>query len=71
VIYSGFDLKTPAEVLKQFGERCQSCNTILVTDSFKVEVHKSDGMYIRPIQKPTIAVEMRVRPVAPVPLSDS
>ena len=70
-IYSGFDLKAPAEILKQLGDRCQSCNTNLVTDSFKVEVQKFDGAFTRPSQKSTIAIPTRVQHLAPLPLTDS
>lgn len=70
-IYSGFDLRAPADVLKQFGDRCQSCNTKLVTDGFKVEVQKFDGAFTRPSQTATIAIPTRVRHLAPLPLTDS
>jgi DNA-directed RNA polymerase subunit RPC12/RpoP len=70
-IYSGFDLRAPAEILKQFGNKCQSCNAKLTTDTFKVEVQKFDGTFTPVTQKSTIAVQTRVRPLAPLPLTDS
>lgn len=44
-LYSGFDLKSPNDVLKVMGYKCKKCGVKLSTDKFVVEVKKVDGSY--------------------------
>lgn len=44
-LYSGFDLKSPNDVLKLMGYRCKRCGAKLSTEKFRVEVKKVDGSY--------------------------
>jgi tRNA(Ile2) C34 agmatinyltransferase TiaS len=44
-IYSGFDLRSPGDVLKAVNYTCKKCGTKLSTDKFKVEVRKIDGSF--------------------------
>lgn len=44
-IYSGFDLRSPGDVLKPFGYKCKKCGTKLSPDNFKVEVMKLEGRF--------------------------
>jgi hypothetical protein len=51
VIYSSNDLKSPAEILKRFGNRCKRCGATLLADSFEVHVEKFEGTLTRPVNK--------------------
>lgn len=42
-IYSGFDLRSPTEILKSFGNKCKKCGTKLATDNFKVDIKRLEG----------------------------
>jgi len=44
-LYSGFDLRSPNDVLKVLGYRCRKCGAKLSTDKFQVEVRKADGSF--------------------------
>jgi hypothetical protein len=44
-LYSGFDLRSPGDVLKALDYRCKKCGIKLSTDKFKVEVRKIDGSF--------------------------
>ena len=44
-IYSGFDLRSPNDILRSSGNKCKKCGTKLRTDSFKVEVKKLEGPF--------------------------
>ena len=44
-LYSGFDLRSPNDVLKVIGYRCRKCGAKLSTDKFRIEVRKADGSF--------------------------
>ncbi len=44
-MYSGFDLRSPGDVLKSMDYRCKKCGTKLSIDKFQVEVRKIDGSF--------------------------
>ena len=44
-LYSGFDLRSPADVLKSMDYKCRKCGTRLSTAKFVVEVKKIDGSF--------------------------
>jgi DNA-directed RNA polymerase subunit RPC12/RpoP len=44
-LYSGFDLKSPNDVLKTAGYRCKKCGAKLSIDKFHVEIKKLDGSF--------------------------
>jgi tRNA(Ile2) C34 agmatinyltransferase TiaS len=44
-LYSGFDLRSPGDVLKTVDYRCKKCGTKLSADRFRVDVRKIDGSY--------------------------
>jgi DNA-directed RNA polymerase subunit RPC12/RpoP len=44
-LYSGFDLRSPNDVLKAMGYRCKKCGAKLSVDKFRVEVKKADGSF--------------------------
>jgi DNA-directed RNA polymerase subunit RPC12/RpoP len=44
-IYSGFDLRSPNDILKPSGYKCKKCGTKLTPENFKVEVMKLEGRF--------------------------
>jgi hypothetical protein len=44
-MYSGFDLRSPADVLKASDYRCKKCGAKLSPARFQVEVEKIDGSF--------------------------
>lgn len=44
-LYSGFDLRSPNDVLKVIGYKCKKCGTKLDVGKFRVEVKKIDGSF--------------------------
>jgi len=44
-LYSGFDLRSPNDVLKVYGFRCKKCGAKLNLGKFKVDVKKIDGSF--------------------------
>ena len=44
-LYSGFDLRSPADVLKASEYRCKKCGVKLSPAKFEVEVKKIDGSF--------------------------
>jgi predicted SprT family Zn-dependent metalloprotease len=44
-LYSGFDLRSPNDVLKAMDYRCKKCGARLSTAKFVVEVKKIDGSF--------------------------
>jgi RNase P subunit RPR2 len=44
-LYSGFDLRSPSDVLKVCGFKCKKCGAKLSLDKFKVDVKKIDGSF--------------------------
>jgi tRNA(Ile2) C34 agmatinyltransferase TiaS len=44
-LYSGFDLRSPGDVLKVSGYKCRKCGAKLAHDKFSVEVRKIDGSF--------------------------
>jgi tRNA(Ile2) C34 agmatinyltransferase TiaS len=44
-LYSGFDLRSPGDVLKVTGFRCKKCGVKLSTDKFRLEVKRVDGSF--------------------------
>ena len=44
-IYSGFDLRSPNDILKPSGYRCKKCGAKLTPENFKVEVIKLEGRF--------------------------
>ena len=44
-IYSGFDLRSPNDILKPSGFKCRKCGTKLTPENFKVEVTKLEGRF--------------------------
>jgi DNA-directed RNA polymerase subunit RPC12/RpoP len=44
-IYSGFDLRSPNDILKPSGYKCKKCGAKLAPENFKVEVMKLEGRF--------------------------
>ena len=44
-LYSGFDLRSPNDVLKAMGYKCKKCGVKLSAQNFKVGVKKIDGSF--------------------------
>jgi DNA-directed RNA polymerase subunit RPC12/RpoP len=44
-LYSGFDLRSPNDILKAMDYRCKKCGARLSTAKFAVEVRKIDGSF--------------------------
>ena len=44
-LYSGFDLRSPNDVLKALGYKCKKCGVKLSAENFKVSVKKIDGSF--------------------------
>lgn len=44
-LYSGFDLRSPNDVLKALDYTCKKCGARLSTAKFAVEVRKIDGSF--------------------------
>jgi DNA-directed RNA polymerase subunit RPC12/RpoP len=44
-LYSGFDLRSPMDVLKAAGYRCRKCGAKLSPTKFQVDVRKIDGSF--------------------------
>jgi DNA-directed RNA polymerase subunit RPC12/RpoP len=44
-LYSGFDLRSPGDVLKASDYRCKKCGAKLAPTKFQVEVRKIDGSF--------------------------
>jgi len=44
-LYSGFDLRSPNDVLKLAGYQCRKCGAKLATNKFHIEVRKADGSF--------------------------
>jgi DNA-directed RNA polymerase subunit RPC12/RpoP len=44
-LYSGFDLRSPGDVLKANDYRCKKCGAKLSPARFEVEVRKIDGSF--------------------------
>jgi len=44
-IYSGFDLRSPNDILKPSGFRCKKCGAKLNPENFKVDVMKLEGRF--------------------------
>ncbi|MDA4124866.1 MAG: hypothetical protein OK438_05400 [Thaumarchaeota archaeon] len=44
-LYSGFDFRSPGDVLKALDFKCKKCGVRLSTDKFKVDVRKIDGSF--------------------------
>ena len=44
-LYSGFDLRSPADVLKAAEYRCKKCGTKLAITRYQVEVRRIDGSF--------------------------
>jgi len=44
-LYSGFDLRSPNDVLKLFGYKCKKCGAKLAPEKFRLEVRKIDGSF--------------------------
>jgi hypothetical protein len=44
-IYSGFDLRSPVDILKPLGYTCRKCNAKLTPNNFKVDVVKLEGKF--------------------------
>jgi DNA-directed RNA polymerase subunit RPC12/RpoP len=44
-IYSGFDLRSPSDILKPSGYKCKKCGAKLAPENFKVEVLKLEGRF--------------------------
>jgi hypothetical protein len=44
-LYSGFDLRSPGDVLKAAEYRCKKCGVKLAPTKFQVEVRKIDGSF--------------------------
>lgn len=44
-LYSGFDLRSPGDVLKAVDYKCRKCGAKLSSAKFVVEVRKIDGSF--------------------------
>jgi len=44
-LYSGFDLRSPGDVLKAADYRCRKCGAKLSPAKFQVDVRKTDGSF--------------------------
>lgn len=45
MIYSGFDLRSPNDILKPLGFTCRKCGAKLTPTNFKTEVMKLEGKF--------------------------
>lgn len=45
-LYSGFELRSPDDVLRAFGYKCRKCGTRLTSEKFNLEIKKLDGSYV-------------------------
>lgn len=48
LLYRGFDIRPPSEILKHVGNRCKKCNTKPGTDNFRIEVNRVDELLYQP-----------------------
>jgi len=44
-LYSGFDLRSPGDVLKAADYKCKKCGTRLSPTKFEVNIEKIDGSF--------------------------
>jgi DNA-directed RNA polymerase subunit RPC12/RpoP len=44
-IYSGFDLRSPNDILKPMGYTCKKCGAKLTPTNFKMDVMKLEGKF--------------------------
>ncbi|MDG6901814.1 MAG: hypothetical protein JRM80_07625 [Nitrososphaerota archaeon] len=44
-LYSGFDLRSPNDILKVYGFKCKKCGVKLNLGKFKVDVKRIDGSF--------------------------
>jgi DNA-directed RNA polymerase subunit RPC12/RpoP len=44
-LYSGFDLRSPGDVLKAADYKCKKCGTRLSPTKFEVDIEKIDGSF--------------------------
>ena len=44
-LYSGFDLRSPADLLKSMDYKCRKCGARLTVSKYVVEVRKIDGSF--------------------------
>lgn len=44
-LYSGFDLRSPNDILKPMDFSCKKCGTKLTASNFKVDVMKLEGRF--------------------------
>ena len=44
-LYSGFDLRSPGDVLKAAEYKCKKCGAKLSPSKFQVDVRKTDGSF--------------------------
>jgi len=44
-LYSGFDLRSPGDVLKAADYKCRKCGTKLSQTKFEVDIKKIDGSF--------------------------
>ena len=44
-LYSGFDLRSPNDILKSMDYKCKKCGEKLSTSKYRVEVRKINGSF--------------------------
>jgi DNA-directed RNA polymerase subunit RPC12/RpoP len=44
-LYSGFDLRSPNDILKATGYKCRKCGAKLAADKFTIQVKRIDGSF--------------------------
>ena len=44
-LYSGFDLRSPGDILKSMDYKCKRCGVKLLVTKYNVEVRKIDGSF--------------------------
>jgi DNA-directed RNA polymerase subunit RPC12/RpoP len=44
-LYSGFDLRSPEDILRPIGYKCKKCGIKLTTQRFDVQIKKLDGTF--------------------------
>lgn len=44
-LYSGFDLRSPEDILRVSGYRCKKCGVKLTAQKFDVHIKKLDGTF--------------------------
>lgn len=44
-LYSGFELRSPDDILKVFGYKCKKCGVKLTSQKFRIEIKRIEGSF--------------------------